>query len=116
MPLFQSKNFLLLSSSLLLGLVIFFSSISAYSNQQPTHHIVEITGYQFVPDTLNISVGDSVTWINKDTAPHSVINSADNTVISPNLSQGQKFTYVAKGAMDYHCGVHTSMLGKLTIN
>jgi len=36
-----------------------------------THH-VSMTGSKFVPDTLTIEVGDTVTWTNKDAKEHTV--------------------------------------------
>src|SRR3954447_12554060 len=38
----------------------------------PTTKSVDAMGYKFTPASLTISVGDTVTWINHDTAPHNI--------------------------------------------
>ena len=34
------------------------------------NHMVEIRGFKFVPDTLAVAPGDTITWTNRDLAPH----------------------------------------------
>ena len=36
-------------------------------------HSISIVGFKFEPETLMISKGESVIWINKDTRPHKVV-------------------------------------------
>lgn len=79
---------------------------------------VDIMGYKFSPATLTISVGDTVTWTNHDTAPHNVVIS-DGPVkfTSPTLNQGQTYTYTftVAGTYDYYCSIHPDMKASVTV-
>jgi plastocyanin len=35
-------------------------------------HMVSIEGMKFVPETVEVAAGDTVTWTNKDFVPHTV--------------------------------------------
>jgi plastocyanin len=77
---------------------------------------VEISGFAFVPSTLTVSVGTTVTWTNKDSVTHTV-TSNDNLFNSGNLANGATFqhTFNQKGTFQYHCSIHTSMTAKVIV-
>ncbi len=68
----------------------------------------------FVPPTITIKKGTSVTWTNRDVGTHSVIGSGWN---SGNLETDQTFsrTYPSAGSFDYHCGIHPAMQGTINV-
>lgn len=77
---------------------------------------VNIQSFKFNPTPITIDMGDSVTWINKDTAPHT--STADNGEWSSgNLTLNGSFTRMFKtaGTFNYHCNIHTSMLGSVIV-
>jgi plastocyanin len=84
---------------------------------QATHLTVTIPGFLFSPDSVNILVGDTVTWTNTHSVPHT---STSNTAIwnSGTLTQGQSFTHIfsAVGHFPYHCAIHTSMTGVVVVS
>ena len=54
---------------------------------------VDIVNLLFEPAELQVSPGTTVTWINKDDAPHNVHDISDlNTPISPDLNKGGTFS------------------------
>lgn len=75
---------------------------------------VEIKGFAFNPATLTIQKGTTVTWTNKDSAPHTVTGDAFG---SETLSQGQAFvhTFNEAGTFEYSCHIHPSMRGKVIV-
>ncbi len=75
---------------------------------------VEIKGFAFNPDTLTIQKGTTVTWTNKDSAPHTVTG---DTFGSETLSQGQAFGYTFNeaGTFEYQCHIHPGMRGKVIV-
>ena len=77
---------------------------------------VAIQGFKFSPADINVKVGDTVIWTNKDSAPHTV-ESSDGTLKSDELSKGDtyKFTFTKAGKYDYICGIHKSMHGSVTV-
>lgn len=58
---------------------------------------VTITKAGFIPSTVTINVGDTVTWTNADTADHQVI-SDKAALASPVLKSGQSYSFAFKTA------------------
>ena len=69
---------------------------------------------KFVPERLEVAVGERVTWVNRDFVPHTVTAKG---VESGELTEGKTFSYVAKarGEMPYICRLHPVMKGTLVI-
>jgi amicyanin len=79
---------------------------------------VDIMNNKYSPATLTINVGDTVTWTNMDTAPHTVtVTSGPVKFSSGNLAKGQSFTYTftAAGTYNYYCAVHPDMVAKVVV-
>ena len=53
---------------------------------------VNIDGFAFVPATLTVSAGTTVTWTNRDEEPHTVAAS-DGSFHSPGMGTGATFTH-----------------------
>lgn len=80
------------------------------------NHRVVISGFEFVPNELTVSVGDTVTWVNKDIVPHNIAINTKQKPLSSNLASGEEFSYKPSVSLDYICGLHSSMKGKIFIN
>jgi plastocyanin len=79
---------------------------------------VDIKNYAYSPASLTVSVGDTVTWTNEDTAPHTVtVSDGPVKFASSNLSQGQTFSYTftEAGTYSYYCAVHPDMKASVTV-
>ncbi|HVV13580.1 cupredoxin family copper-binding protein [Amycolatopsis sp.] len=79
---------------------------------------VAIKNYAYDPAALTVAVGDTVTWTNDDTAPHTVtVSDGPVKFNSPNLQQGQTFTYTftQAGTYSYYCAVHPDMKATVTV-
>jgi plastocyanin len=78
---------------------------------------VTIDNYAFSPTTLTVSAGTTVTWVNNDTAAHTV-TADDGTFDSGNLDPGESFTYTfaSAGTISYHCNYHPTMVGTVVVN
>jgi plastocyanin len=77
---------------------------------------VNISGFAFVPASLTINVGDTVTWTNKDAAAHSAVVSGVGQ--TPVLAQNQSgsLTFNAAGTFPYVCGIHgAAMMGTVIV-
>jgi plastocyanin len=67
---------------------------------------VDIANFAFSPQSVTITVGDTVTWTNKDAAAHSArVPGVGTTNV---LTQGQSgsLPFMAAGNFPYDCGVH----------
>ncbi len=75
------------------------------------------------PNPIEIKVGDTVTWINNDSTPHTVTSSSSSndrsiTFDSDVLSRGEtfNFTFDKGGQYSYLCALHPNMVGTVVVN
>jgi plastocyanin len=79
---------------------------------------VQISNFSFQLSTIRIKAGTTVTWIQKDSAIHTVTSTNPAGLFdSRNLAQGQQFTFTFSnpGTYEYQCSIHTSMTGKVIV-
>lgn len=77
---------------------------------------VVMKGFAFAPADVTIKAGESVTWTNQDSAAHDV--TADNGEFkSGNVASGAtfSFTFAKAGSYPYHCAIHPTMKGTVTV-
>lgn len=102
------------------GLVV----ISSCSNQRegekpknmPDSDTIIIQAMQFSPADLNVHVGDTVTWINKDVVDHNVKDTINNLFYSDTLKNGQSYRWIVTGQADYICTIHPTMAGEIKLS
>ncbi len=78
---------------------------------------IHISNFAFVPAGLTVKQGDTVTWVNDDPVGHE-IKSDSGGFDSATLSTGDTFSHTfseAPGDYAYHCAIHPSMTGKITV-
>jgi plastocyanin len=87
------------------------------SGGQAAKGAVRIADFAFTPDSRNAKVGDSVKWTNEDGATHTV-TADDGAFDSGNLAAGKafSFTFDKAGTFAYHCNIHQSMTGTVTVS
>jgi plastocyanin len=79
---------------------------------------VDIKGNAYVPPSLTVPLGSTVTWTNSDEAPHTVTSAAGGSELkSPTLQKGGKFSHMfhSAGTFSYYCAVHPDMKGTVTV-
>ena len=77
---------------------------------------VAIRDFAFVPGSVTVKVGATVTWTNEDIVPHTV-TADDGSFRSGSLAQGQSFreTFRTASSIAYHCEFHASMHGTVVV-
>jgi plastocyanin len=87
------------------------------SGGQAAKGAVRIADFAFTPDSRSAKVGDSVKWTNEDGATHTV-TADDGAFDSGNLAAGKafSFTFDKAGTFAYHCNIHQSMTGTVTVS
>jgi len=77
---------------------------------------VKIDNFSFGPAAITVPVGTTVTWINRDDIPHTVV-SDDKIFKSKVLDTDEKFSYTFSkpGTYPYFCSVHPKMTGKVVV-
>lgn len=77
---------------------------------------VDISNFTFNSMDLAVPVGTTVTWVNKDDVPHTVV-STDKVFASPALDTDDKFSYTftRSGTYPYFCSVHPRMMARIVV-
>jgi len=91
-------------------------SVAANDQVSAAGAVVKIDNFVFGPQTLTVPVGATVTWINRDDIPHTVV-STDGVFKSKVRDTDEKFSYTfAKaGTYPYFCSVHPKMTGTVVV-
>ncbi len=86
------------------------------SESPPENHEVEISSFKFSPETLKVRAGDTITWINKDIAPHTA-TARDKSWSTRRLNHNEKGSVLVTEdfASRYTCKFHPVMKGQLDI-
>jgi plastocyanin len=79
--------------------------------------MVEIKDLAYVPDSVEIPVGATVTWTNSDTVPHTATAKDREVLQSGTLNPGDSFsqTFDQPGTFDYFCEFHANMKGTIIV-
>jgi plastocyanin len=82
----------------------------------PKTHTVVIEAMQFSPQVLEVKVGDTVVWVNKDAFPHNAVATVPGFQSKEIASDGSwKFKAVKKGTFPYLCTLHPMMKASLVV-
>jgi len=78
---------------------------------------VTMKDIKFNPSTVNIKVGDTVTWTNDDSIAHDVTGDGFKSGSAGNIQGGgtYKHTFDKAGTFKYVCTVHPGMEGKVVV-
>jgi plastocyanin len=77
---------------------------------------VEIVEFTFDPDPIEVEVGDDVTWINEDSAPHTA-TADDGSFDTGTLDKGKlaSVSFKEAGTFPYFCEIHPTMHGTVEV-
>jgi plastocyanin len=70
----------------------------------------------FIPNEITVAPGTTVTWVNNETMPHTVVD-LNKGFRSKTLVKDAKFsfTFTTAGDYDYLCSIHPNMKGKVIV-
>ena len=88
----------------------------AHAQTKPKMHTVVIEAMQFSPQKLEVNVGDTIVWKNKDPFPHTV-TAEDRSFDSGNIAENRTWKLKARkmGAVSYSCKLHSTMKANLVV-
>ncbi len=121
--------FILLAAIISTGLFFGFSNnntsasdvIILQDGDKPAENEIWLDKLTFIPKMKAIKVGTTITWINKETAMHTVISGAPEAKTglfeSKTMGEGGKFsfTFTEPGVIKYYCGTHEDMMTAVLI-
>ena len=78
---------------------------------------IEIKDFAFNPQIITVKSGQTITWINRDEEPHTVVSVEKQFKKSSALDTDQSFTITAgtPGTYTYFCSVHPKMTGTIVV-
>jgi plastocyanin len=78
---------------------------------------VAIADFVFSPAEISATAGQTITFTNNDSAPHTATLD-DDSCGTPNLAQGESngLTFSTAGTYPFHCAVHPNMKGTITVS
>lgn len=93
------------------------SHAGTVSTQETQNHIVRITQFRFVPQSLSVKLGDRVTWVNDDIVPHTA-SAEDDSWDSGELgaTEAGEILITEASAGPYFCRFHPSMRARLDLD
>lgn len=76
---------------------------------------VEILNNAFNPPQLNVAPGTTVTFVNRDSVPHTA--TSDNKLFDLEIPPGSSYPVVleGEGTVPYHCELHPEMKGTIVV-
>jgi plastocyanin len=79
--------------------------------------VVKIDNFAFSPAEVTVHTGDTVTWVNNDDIPHTIVSQPIGSFRSKPLDTEDKFTFTFEktGAFDYFCSLHPHMKGRIVV-
>ncbi|HEY4028917.1 MAG TPA: cupredoxin family copper-binding protein [Caulobacteraceae bacterium] len=84
---------------------------------EPSAVTVKIDNFAFDAQTVTVPAGATVTWVNDDDDPHTVMAEDGKSFRSKTLDTGDRFsfTFMSPGTYGYFCSVHPHMTGKVVV-
>jgi plastocyanin len=77
--------------------------------------MVMIDNFTFEPQQLNVKVGTTVTWKNRDDIPHMLVSAGKFRSKTLDTDDSFSFTFTATGDYRYFCSLHPHMTGTIKV-
>jgi plastocyanin len=105
-----------LAFALTLGAAAYPAVASPAAATAPTGPTVRIDNFVFGPEAVTVAVGTTVTWINQDDIPHTVVANDKSFKSKVMDTDGRfSFTFTRPGEYGYFCSLHPHMVGKVIV-
>ena len=111
-PVVRPRPRSLVAASLAIGASLVLGTGAAVA----ADHAVTIADFAFAPQTVTVTVGDTVSWTNDDAVIHTA-TATDGSWDTADLAQGQSgaITFTAAGTFAYLCTPHPTMTGTVVV-
>lgn len=82
---------------------------------------VDITDFKYAPAAISVKAGTTITWTNRDSAPHTATSGAspnpDRVFETDIITKGQskKIKISKRGTFEYYCALHPFMKATVTV-
>jgi plastocyanin len=98
------------AAALLLALASAMSAAARAADME-----VKIDNFTFGPQKLTVKAGTTVTWINEDDIPHTVVSTGHFRSKALDTDDKYSYTFTTPGTFEYFCGLHPHMQGSIVV-
>jgi len=89
---------------------------SARATEADAKTEVKIDNFTFAPQRIVVKAGTTVSWINADDAPHTVVSTTKLFKSSAlDTTDRFSFTFATPGTFEYFCSLHPHMTGVVVV-
>lgn len=89
---------------------------AAMAHNGSVHHQAEIMSFAFDPEVLTVRAGDTVTWTNRDFAPHTATDQEGLWDTGEIEKDGTAtITFSETGEFSFFCAYHPHMTGRVSV-
>jgi plastocyanin len=96
--------------------IIHESQIARAAEEKNAAASITIDNFSFTPKEITVAAGTTITWVNHDDVPHTVV-SPDKKFRSKALDTDDQFSFMFTdpGTYNYFCSVHPIMTGEIIV-
>jgi plastocyanin len=90
------------------------SSLSSAAPPDPTQIVIK--DFMFTPNSLTVKAGSTVSWVNQDDEPHSVVS--DTGLFrsgAVDTNENFSFKFDKPGTYHFTCAIHPRMVGTIIV-
>jgi plastocyanin len=111
------NKIIILCFTMLYMITIVSCTKSSSGSSSAGANTVSVAMMQFVPATITVTAGTTITWTNNDNIAHTV-TSLTSIFDSGTLNPGGNFSFKfsTKGTYPYKCTIHANMTGTVIVN
>ena len=96
--------------------IVFVNELKQEFVSPTVGNIVLMTNFTYSPSVMNVIQGQTVTWINKDSAAHTVtLDNGSFGSVSIMANESFSYTFNNLGRFDYHDSLNPSMEGTINV-
>jgi plastocyanin len=93
---------------------LFLLAVPSFAAEQS--EMISIDNFTFTPSVITITPGTTVTWVNNDDIPHTIVANGRAFRSKPLDTEDKfSFTFTDAGEFAYFCSLHPKMIGKVIV-
>jgi len=97
------------------GIAVVATMLLPVSTARAADTEVHIDNFVFEPTQLTVKAGTTVTWMNRDDIPHTVVCAGKFRSKAMDTDDRFSFTFTAAGEYKYFCSLHPHMTGMVKV-
>jgi plastocyanin len=97
------------------GIVVVATMLLPVTVARAEDTAVHIDNFSFAPAQLDVKVGTTVTWTNRDDIPHTVVCAGKFRSKAMDTDGTFSFTFTEAGEYKYFCSLHPHMTGSVKV-